>query len=372
VKSGTHSIARTLLADFAGGRCGAEAVRRIQRLRAEDPSADALFFLVESLSGAGKAGDLACVEPCRVSEIDPLLSRALAGRATPEEARRFLGSILHSEVFYGHLVRKLAASSTIPLNEPVPELAGIELLPESELLRQVVGGSRTLSAGRDFREWASRKFIFTNPFPRYAAVLAAAAILIWLLPRWLVRPPTPEEAVLKRAVPFPFAASGMRSTENDRIGFAAEPLVRRFEAGMSDYVLGNFDKAIAVFRAGEKDTAGLFQSGSAAPWLRDYYFYWGCSHMALVRKHRRADVPGDPDVEESVRLFLSAYQTAARFSLEGEDRERFYLGLARGLAGKNEEAREDLSLIRPESRYYRDARDLLEQGLNPKGEGGKK
>jgi hypothetical protein len=360
----THS----LVAEFSRGRLTPGQAERIAALRRDDPAADLLFRVVEALVSASRSTfsktSTADPEPWPMRAIDGLVADALSGRADSASASRCLETLSLSPVFFGRFYAKLAAS-TADASTPVDANLSCAGVTEEEWLKQARKAS-----GMESREAAPKRKavppLRSWRLPRFGrlewgipAAMAAAAVLLWIVPGSPLRKVPFEYVVLNKTVPCHYYESETRGSVAVDRAPELERWVGYFKMGIADYIVGRYTEVETRFRNGESGAMALRNMPEALPWIDDYYFFWGQSLLGEAAGRRRGSAAEREAIVEAVRVFGLARGYASAGTGENGDRDGFYLGLAMGLLGRRTEARTVLETIPDSDPFSGDARALL-------------
>jgi len=360
----THS----LVADFSRGRSGPGQSERIAALRRDDPAADLLFRVVEALVSASRSKSFQASppdpEPLPMRAIDGLVADALSGRADSSSAFRCLETLAVSPVFFGRFYAKLAASA-IDASAPLDANLSCAGVTEEEWLKQARKAS-----GMESPEAAPKRKAVPRlrpwRLPRFgrlewglSAAMAAAAVLLWIVPGSPLRRVPFEYTVLRRTVPYSYLESETRGSVAVERAPELERWVGFFKMGITDYLIGRYSDVEIRFRNGESGVTALRNMPEALPWIDDYYFFWGQSLLGEAAGRRRGSGAERKAIAEAVRVFGLARGYASVGTGENGDRDGFYLGLAMGLLGRKIEARTVLETIPDSDPFSDDARALL-------------
>lgn len=171
-------------------------------------------------------------------------------------------------------------------------------------------------------------------------------------------------------VPYEYDVASLRGTSE---GLEADDLFRSFvsgfKLGMGDYMIRNYQSAISTFEELEPDAVKLRArppNKELIPWIRDFYFYNGVSHLALLRSKRPElnQSARSRHAEEAIQSLMQADLLVLSNNLEGSDREAYFLGLAYGFGGKQDSAIVRLQQIQPGSRFYENSDKLIHEWSN--------
>lgn len=171
-------------------------------------------------------------------------------------------------------------------------------------------------------------------------------------------------------VPYAYDTSSFRGGPAD---FKNDPqlysYVNQFKMGVSDYLICNYEDAISRFE-NMKSLALSLQEKSGnqkfIPWLRDLYFYNGLSHLALSTT-QQLDLEQDVKTQHAdvaIQYLEQANLLTQIHTLQGIDREIYFLGLAYGIGKDKNSAVVQLRKIKPETDFYSDAQKLIQEWSN--------
>lgn len=176
------------------------------------------------------------------------------------------------------------------------------------------------------------------------------------------------EYVYGNKVPYAFDPSektrlrGASSTLEDAT--LIQSFNNTFITGMLEYRDHNYKRSIEILTK-LQTTAAEFQEKSTDPeiltLLRDYHFYLGVSHLAIstsqqINVNERTK---QLYLEDAIQELSRSTTLAITNTLNLIDRDRFFLGLSYGLAGKWELAVEELNKIDSSSLYSGESSELV-------------
>lgn len=356
-----------------------ETLETIKDLRQEDTVIDLLFALLEDLKQyvQDQHPPQAKVAAVSFSEIEELLLRLYSGNYNPKEAQRFVQALKTSPRFYHRVLAKLRQLAWVSEVADIPEMHEVQIKSDEDILADYILPSayrqtRTQVTApekkpKNILDKLKSLHFPPNPVPKYAVALAVLLALVIFTPNIFLNlqkqglfdqyliPAEYEGSTLRAGSPVSDADADERNFSN------------RFELSMADFLTGNYLAAIENFHSMEK-VAEEFESKDPDErglprLLRDYYFFYGYSHLAVAK-------PGIIDfnrkdekyhLQEAMRLISSAKTIAQQFNLDKMDRETYFLALANGLIGRNRTAIEQLQQITPESNYLRKANRLIQE-----------
>jgi hypothetical protein len=213
---------------------------------------------------------------------------------------------------------------------------------------------------------------------RLQPVFAAVVVLVIVAGGYLIFKRTQPPDVLAsiqydEEVPYAFtpqfgatlrAPSGVR--EDD---LRLEKFYDRFLAAMAEYKNLNYVRAVELL-AILQPQAQLFLApavnDTVLSTVRDFYFYFGASHLALARSHRipLEETDRQRHLEAAVALLSQSLELAQIHRLPEVDRERYFLGLAHGFIDNVEQAALQFKRLTPKSQYYETSQKLLKRWSN--------
>lgn len=326
---------------------------------------------------------------------DELLLRYLDGAATPEEVRVVQKHLLECKTCFDVVAAVVKDSLHVPSeaewvefdktvkSDPEKQIAGIisrvnELFPTgnrkaSEETEEPIAYSSAMSPTRNIWESLQRWFEAPRLAPKYIFALSGiilSVLAVFIIYEKIIKNDIYAHYVYDDKVPYEYAISSLRSTSE---ALEADALVRsfisRFKLGISDYMIRNYQGAISTFET-LKPEARMLQvrlpNGDILPWIRDFYFYQGVSHLALLRSKRREldQSARSRHTEEAIQSLMRADSLVRSNNLEGSDREAYFLGLAYGFGGQQDSAIVQLHQIKPGNRFYKDSVELINKWSN--------
>ncbi|MCI0690849.1 zf-HC2 domain-containing protein [candidate division KSB1 bacterium] len=240
----------------------------------------------------------------------------------------------------------------------------------AEGVQEAHGDETVLRPKIDFWEKLGQFFESWKPLPRYA--FALALVLVGMLGtlftyQIVIKKDADKYYVYDDRVPYEYSMSSLRapSTDLERDSLF-QAFVTQFTLGMSDYMVRDYESAINTFQnLGPAVMALKTQPDNQKiiPWIRDFCFYLGVSHFALLRS-RQHDFDKTARVQHanaSIRWLALADSLVTAHHLEGSDREAYFLGLAYGFAGQNDAAITQLKKINRASDFYNDSVKLIQR-----------
>ncbi|MBN1465033.1 hypothetical protein JXA02_04680 [candidate division KSB1 bacterium] len=324
-----------LIQSVLRGRLTAREEAEVARLK-RGPKWRLLFDLIDGCSRLAKP-KRGRVAPLSQQRAELLFIRLLSLRIRRRDAALFLAH-LSDPSFYA-LLRPLLATAATPA--AVVDEPGVRIRSDAEIYDALI----TRLAGAPARPvmplLADR---LRKPAVIVAGALACAVICLLVL-----RPADPlydkyfaaGQPVL--APPTGGAESALRSSGDGRTAAVADDI----KLAMASYMDGRYREALAQFAEIEK-------SAAAAPWpaavRRDFYFYYGLSHLHLAGRWRQRHV------DEAIRcLSLSRSADVAGTA----DSIHFFLALAYSLRGDTGSAAQAVRDIPQQSIYFEDARRMI-------------
>lgn len=355
-----------------------KVVRDMEKLSKTDESLDRLFFLLKELTPylQEKHSPDRQIASASFSDIEELLLPLYSGNYKAEQARQFVQGMKTSPLFYNRVLAKLRQMASMAQTTEVPEMADVKMKSDQEILEEYIlsnNQERTetrvaASKGRMTGILEKiRNFLFPlNPLPKYAFAMAVALILFVLGPNIQHNLDT-RSLFEDYLVEVAYGHSGMRTGSAVLDGNPdAQDFVMHFEMTIANYLISDYRAAIEGFEALEPAAidlvAGADDDGFPSL-IRDYYFYYGYSHLA-VAKPAVIDFKRNEEMyhlSEAIRLFAEAELLAQSHALDNLDRETYFSALANGLIGNKRVAVEKLRQISANSDYFEDADRLIKK-----------
>lgn len=209
-------------------------------------------------------------------------------------------------------------------------------------------------------------------------VVAATLIMLimggGILLYWQMRPSFLAQLRFDDKVPYEFTLADLpvkfqrttfRGEGNSKPESPAETFVKQFQFAIRDYSLHEYEKAI-IRLAAMAPLAMTLQSDAKdnddLQLLRDFNFVLGASHVALSRS-KQTNVSQEAGIRhngKAIEYLKQALALVEQNGLDDANRENYFLGLAYGFGGQNEQAIEYLRMVQPESVHYENSTKLIE------------
>lgn len=212
-----------------------------------------------------------------------------------------------------------------------------------------------------------------QPPPRYALAVSIIVALLFVsvqIYQVVIKKDRYREYVYDDKVPYEYDTSGLRGAPAElETDILFRSFVSQFKLGMSNYMIRDYQNAIASFEILQPNAIKLqarVPDKNLAPWIRDFYFYNGVSHLALLRSKRieHDQAARLRHAEEAIQSLMKADSLVRSNDLERSDRETYFLGLAYGFGGNQDSAIARLHQIQPRSRFYEDSDKLTHEWSN--------
>lgn len=339
---------------------------QILRWRNEDPAYQALFNLIDAFKTQTNrydkidAGNI----PATFAAVEELLLRLYSGGADEETARQFIGGLLQSPVFYQRLWLKLVAIE--PQTAPKKILSPEQMLTADTILARVEATVKprvpVSETNADFIALVKAKLVIAAVLMWRARRYYAYALPLLLLGvigilQLANRGNLDNIYASDERVPIP-PPSGLRgASDYSQVDSTLSLLTRGFQEAMIYYLRRDYPTTVTAL----EKLAPFAQQLQVGPnpekflsLLREYYFYRGVSHFALVRRRKAQFASGEKarHQELAIQFLARADSLAQALQTTGKDRETFFLGLAYGFAGRRAEAVDQLKKIPASSSYY--------------------
>ena len=317
--------------------------------------------------------------PESFAAVEEMLLRFFSGEARDEEAQQLFDGLIASPHFYQRLLAKLALIAPPQALDDVPAMARIHVRTDDELFEQIKTGatierepvrerrSHSTPVWEKFREWGAA----ITRAPKYA--FAVPLVIVGVLVFYTQVSKNKNIAALyvyDHDMPYPYDGglrAGSQLPEEQRFYY---PFINNFKLGMSDYVGRDYRQAIQTFKNIELAAQMLTQElqperqtdEKLLRELRDYYFYFGLSHLAVARSRIKPPDPAEKTQHlQAATQYLARADSLARLQTPAEENEReaYFLGLAYGFGGKLDSARVWLNRINSNSSFYQKSAPLI-------------
>jgi len=372
------------IVSYLRGVSNRKELTQIQKIRQEDPVYELFFDLIDKLKEQVNISEYTRtdkVTPISFSLLEDILMRIMAGDILSTDAQQLIKGLISSPIFYQRLLSKLSPAALDVSIEEFPEVSQIQIKSDDELLKQILFEAKsqkvkTSKAGMPIKNvlhslidiWDRLKQLFESPkrFPRYAFAISIA-ILVFLISLSVYENISKKESfhyyVYDHKVPYEYDMSSLRGTP---VNFEDDPdislFINQFKLGISDYMVRDYKNAINTFEdvmplAGRINTR--LKSKEFLPWMRDFYFYLGLSHLAYSNDKELNKESSAYHIHESIQFLLQADSLVTEFDLPKNDREIYFVGLAFSLGGIIDSAKVYLNRIESKSIFYKDSQKLI-------------
>lgn len=360
-----------------------ETIENIRSLREQDASLNSLFEIIEEMEYRAKMENELPSEmpaPKSFDEIEDLLIKVFSGDYQDDEAQKFISGMVLSPLFYQRALLKLRQLAMVTASEDVPEMANVQIKSNQEILESFIltahAQDEEMAPSRkernileSFLEKLQNLLFPANALPKYALAFATVIFLGIMIPN--ISSNLGRQNLLENyLISVNYDGSALRAGSTIADGSAEQQnFLSNFELAMGDFVTGDYLNAIQSFKALEPAAGGVrsvSRENNLLSLLRNYYFYYGYSHLALAK-------PGLIDfketnekehLQEATRLFLNANSIAEKHNLDNLQRENYFIALATGLSGNKESAVQMLRQIHKGSGYFKDAERLIQEWAN--------
>ena len=369
-------IEHRLIVAYLRGECDEEQRNRLLEIRRNDPVWQMLFDLIDRLGNQVEPRRTPAVAQTAISfpETEEILIDLFSGGIQEEKAQRFLDALIASPDLLRRLLLKLTAAKPELAADAVPELSQVQIRSDEELMGEVIAGvkgaiPRRKSVPSVSQVWDNlREVLSPVRLPRFAfalLLLIAASTATWLVYENLLKEDPFAEYVYDDRVPYEYQGSSLRGSSSAlQVDSLFQVFVNRFKLAMADYMTRDYTSAIGMLED-LAFTAHAMEATSSqeryVPWLRDYYFYLGVSHLAMSssRRSKLSAEANEQHGERSIRWLARADSLVSVHALVKGDRENYFLGLAWGLGGRSDLALAQLREVTPESENYEVSRKLI-------------
>ncbi len=210
--------------------------------------------------------------------------------------------------------------------------------------------------------------LFTGGKWRKSLAFAAAILALFVGGYFLISSLTSNHYLIHYddKVPFEYNVRNLRSIAEDdsEQNSSLLSLSRGFNLGISNYNVLEYEEAVKIFERIEPLVVNLDDQNLAPEDLsriRNLYFYLGLSHLALSV----TEVSGYSSAEKTEHaqkavVYLSKMeQLVAKFNLEKQSQDAFFLGKAYGLSGDKIKAIRCLQTVPPNSDFFEESKNLI-------------
>lgn len=381
------------LVAYLRGSSNAAMDSKIRKIQEEDPAYNALFELIEDIRQQTPPDMYRppVIDKLSFEELENMLEKLLAGNSSQQEQQLFFDHLLSSASFYQRLMLKLTQMTPAMAIEEMPEFAGeFVRLRSSEELLQAAGILDRQEPPVPVKKWSERIGEFFEKLgdllptvkPVYGGLATAVlAVLVIFVGVNITRVPfdqyweTPvfvESGSQFRSQTRSSGGSEIQSAYHNlrlifnvvegsyRKGEYAEVIQKMASPGGLQYVQ-RLEEWEAAIEPG-KTVVDSIDVPEARQLVQNYYFYLGTSQLGIFRNKKKALFEqADPlFVTEAIRSLSKARALAETYTINTQDRESYYLGLAYAIQDKEvEPARQALAKVQPGSIYYPKAQELL-------------
>lgn len=164
----------------------------------------------------------------------------------------------------------------------------------------------------------------------------------------------------------PFGSSLRRPSEAREDDVELDRFYDRFLAAIAAYRSLNYSRANEILEPLRPCAERLLThaaNDTVIAIVRDYYFYFGVSHLALAQSQRVQlnEAARQHHLETAIGLLERSVTLAVQQDFNDNSRDHYFLGLAYGLSGKEDNARRQLEKMKPGSQFFGDSQKLLDQ-----------
>ncbi|MFQ5677465.1 MAG: hypothetical protein ACE5G1_16370, partial [bacterium] len=310
-------------------------------------------------------------------ELEELLLRYFSGTLTAQDAQRFMDALLFSPMFFRRLFVKLDEANPELEADKLGDKEAIEIKTDDEVVAAAVrlvkrGGEKgglVVTGGRGgFLNIIDNLIDLLSKVPSYAfgiVLVAIIAVAGYAIFNKIAENRFYAQFDYTSKVPYEPLASSIRAGAalgQDDPQFGA--VVDQFEIGLGHYLAWDYRPAIEIFQRIASGTEFSELSGLAPDrgvFWRDFYFYFGVSHLALFTSERSelSEQEKQAQLSAAIANLSNARSLVKEFGLAKGDRELYFLGLAYGLAQQTGKAIELLQQIGAESGFYADSQSLV-------------
>lgn len=372
----------------------------IQTIRKEDPAYTAFFDLVNEIRRYPSL-DLnrpPVIDKLSFEQLEDMLENLLSGNASGSDQQLFMDHLLSSASFYQRTMIKLSQMSPAMALEEIPEFAGefVQLRSNEELLKAagiLPPDGEKPPVPAPGKKWSERIREFTGEIhdlfpsfrPAYGGLATAVvAVMLVLVGVNMTKVPYGKYWETPAFVEFnglrgSELRSPTRSSNAPEIQSSYQNLRLLFTWVESPYNKGEYTEVIQKMASpgGLKyvQTLEKWESAlgpgkavvdsinvmEARQLLQNYYFYLATSHLGVFRNKKKAlfERAESSDVTETIRLLSKAQTLAETYSINTQNRESYYLGVAYAINKDKQTARLELANVSPGSVYYPKAQALL-------------
>lgn len=360
-----------------------ETSERIRNLREQDAPLNSLFEIIEEMKFQVQ------IEPemkpeifsfKNFDEIEDLLIRVFAGAYQSNEAQNFMDGIIFSPLFFQRVLLKLRQLALITTSEDLPEMANVQVKSNQEILERFILTDITKheelapsrQAGNRSESFLERlrNLIFPpNALPKYALAFATVILLGIMIPN-ITGNLSRQNLLDDYLISVNYESSALRAGSPQISGSAElQNFVNNFELAMGDFLTSDYAVASKSFKSLESTATRLRSSSldkNVLSIIRNYYFYYGYSHLALAKPALIDFNEGNEKqhLQDATRLFQNAKSIGDRHNLDNLQRENYFIALAAGLSGNKESAIQMLQKIPKASEYSSDAERLIREWVN--------
>lgn len=360
-----------------------ETKERVRNLREQDLALNSLFEIIEEMRNQvhiETEADPKILAPKSFDEIEDLLLRIFSGDYQPSEAQNFVNSIFSSPLFYQRVLLKLRQLAMVTAAEDIPEIANVRVKSNKEILESFILADtikheklapfrKQKGKFEDLFEKLQNLLFPPKALPKYALAFAVVIVLGIMIPN-ISSNLSRQNLLDNYLTSVNYERSALRASSPQMSGSAeVQSFLNNFELAMGDFLTCSYAEAIRDFKILEPKADDLRSAASdkrVLSLIRNYYFYYGYSHLALAKPGLIDFKEGNErqHVQEAARFFLISNSIAEKHKLDNLQRENYFIALATGLSGKKEHAIQILRQINKGSEYYRDAERLIQEWAN--------
>jgi len=328
--------------DYILDECSTEQLEKIEKLQNDNPTLTQLITIIDELKQKSKPDikDIVGDIPESFSEIESIILEIQSGNSDESFAQNFLRWLAQSPTFFEKLITKLNQVSMMQSETEIPELQEVAIKTDDELLEQA--GILTEKSEREkfslfelinnlidnIKTWFQEK-------PKLAYSLSTAVLTFLIIVIAIIPPGKQDPFESYRyadKVPYEYDISSFRGqTDVLKIDPSLESFKNEFKIGISDYIICDYENAIKTWEALKPTADGLENispNDNSIPWIREYYFYLGISHLALGSNHDFKLSKRKINLNKSIDYLLYSMRIVTKYNLKKIDRENYFIGFS--------------------------------------------
>lgn len=163
-------------------------------------------------------------------------------------------------------------------------------------------------------------------------------------------------------IPYAYENSGLRNMSSSSQSKEIVDFLNQYQLGMGYYLTLNYEKVVQVFDGmvpQAESLLGTEQEPETMEVIRDYYFYYGLSNLALAHSNEKPFLQNEESLNKAEKNLREANSIAKSNNFGNEDRELFFLALVFLVQGKKVQTNQILEAIPASSKFWSKSQEII-------------